>query len=85
MEDETKIVNCIGVGTRHTAAVGCIAFSQTQTNFFVSVSQDSCLKLWTLPETLKYNGKLFILRINPLFNKLVTLFFTTTQQNYLGK
>lgn len=57
MDEETKAVNCIGVGTRHTAAVGSVSFSQTETKFFVSVSQDLCLKLWDLPENLAYTGK----------------------------
>lgn len=58
MDEETKTMSCIGVGTRHTAAVGCVALSQTEAKFFVSISQDSCLKLWDLPENLTYTGKL---------------------------
>ncbi|XP_032519154.2 transducin beta-like protein 3 [Danaus plexippus] len=43
-------VKCIGVGTRHTASVGSVFASQTSANFFASVSQDSCLKIWTIPK-----------------------------------
>ncbi|RZC42608.1 Utp13 and/or WD40 domain containing protein [Asbolus verrucosus] len=43
---------CIGVGLRHTGSVGSIAFSNTSTNFFVSVSQDTCAKLWEVPKTI---------------------------------
>ncbi|XP_001601796.1 transducin beta-like protein 3 [Nasonia vitripennis] len=56
MDEETRTVNCIGSGTRHTAAVGCVAFSQTEAKFFVSISQDSCLKMWDLPENIAYTG-----------------------------
>ena len=61
MDEETNIVTCIGVGTRHTAAVGSIAISQAEAKFFASVSQDSCLKLWDLPESLVYTGKFLII------------------------
>lgn len=67
MDDETKIMTCIGLGTRHTGAVGSIALSQTETKFFASVSQDSCLKLWDLPESLENTGE-------PSFAKLITGF-----------
>lgn len=69
MDEETKIVNCIGVGTRHTAAVGSVAFSQAETKFFVSVSQDLCLKLWELPENLTNSGmiSIFIFIVNMYF------------------
>lgn len=70
MDEETKNVNCIGVGTRHTAAVGSVAFSQVETKFFVSVSQDLCLKLWELPENLNYTGK----NIINVFSVCVTFF-----------
>uniref|UniRef100_A0A1L8DGY2 Putative wd40-repeat-containing subunit of the 18s rrna processing complex n=1 Tax=Nyssomyia neivai TaxID=330878 RepID=A0A1L8DGY2_9DIPT len=43
-------VNCIGVGRKHTASVGAIAISRISTSFFVSVSQDLCLKLWSIPK-----------------------------------
>ena len=60
MIKEKKTMACIGVGTRHTAAVGCIAISQTNARFFVSVSKDCCLKLWDLPEKLDITGIVFI-------------------------
>ncbi|XP_011503744.1 PREDICTED: transducin beta-like protein 3 [Ceratosolen solmsi marchali] len=56
MDEKTKIVNCIALGIKHTAAVGCVALSQIEIKFFVSVSQDFCLKLWDLPENLSYTG-----------------------------
>jgi U3 small nucleolar RNA-associated protein 13 len=59
MDEKTKVMNCIGMGTRHNAAVGCVALSQVEVKFFVSVSQDCCLKLWDLPENLTYTGKSF--------------------------
>lgn len=52
MGKKTKKMSCIGSGTRHTASIGCVALSQASPSFFASVSQDSCLKLWTLPEKL---------------------------------
>jgi U3 small nucleolar RNA-associated protein 13 len=42
-------MSCVGVGLRHAGSVGSVAFSNTGTNFFVSVSQDTCLKLWEVP------------------------------------
>ncbi|KAJ8680434.1 hypothetical protein QAD02_016221 [Eretmocerus hayati] len=56
MDEETKSIVCIGIGTRHTAAVGSLALSQSEAKFFVSVSQDSCLKLWELPDELCNTG-----------------------------
>ncbi|XP_011308601.1 transducin beta-like protein 3 [Fopius arisanus] len=52
MSPETFTMKCIATGTRHTASVGSVALSQASTKFFVSVSQDQCLKLWHLPEKL---------------------------------
>lgn len=52
-------VNCVGVGVRHTGSVGSVAFSQMKLSFVVSVSQDTCLKIWELPnkftETMTLN------------------------------
>lgn len=42
---------CVGTGTKHTNAVGSVALSQNSGEFFVSVSQDQCLKLWTMPKS----------------------------------
>ncbi|XP_038212377.1 transducin beta-like protein 3 [Zerene cesonia] len=49
--DNSEII-CIGVGTRHTASVGSVCTSQTSNKFFCSVSQDNCLKVWTVPSEL---------------------------------
>ncbi|XP_059610208.1 transducin beta-like protein 3 [Phlebotomus argentipes] len=43
-------VTCIGVGSKHTSSVSSIAMSRSGTSFFASVSQDLCLKLWTIPK-----------------------------------
>lgn len=42
----------IASGERHTASVGSVALSQTSASFFVSVSQDQCLKVWNLPDKM---------------------------------
>ncbi|XP_043282160.1 transducin beta-like protein 3 [Venturia canescens] len=52
MNPETMEVSCIGCGVRHTASVGSVAISQVTGRFFASVSQDSCLKVWSLPEKI---------------------------------
>ncbi|CAO1348795.1 unnamed protein product [Diamesa hyperborea] len=44
---------CIGVGTKHTGAVGSVDFSKVSGSFFASVSQDQCLKLWKLPKVIE--------------------------------
>lgn len=43
-------IRCIGIGTKHTKAVGCVAFGKISHQIFASVSQDSCLKVWKLPK-----------------------------------
>lgn len=45
-------VQCIGVGNRHTGAVGSVAFGHISRTTFVSASQDTCIKLWALPKKL---------------------------------
>ncbi|XP_045448787.1 transducin beta-like protein 3 [Melitaea cinxia] len=45
-------IKCFGVGTRHTASVGSVFTSQTSHAFFTSVSQDSCLKIWSVPKEM---------------------------------
>lgn len=50
-------VLCIGVGARHTASVGSVFASQTSNDFFASVSQDSCLKVWSVPKDLTEVGQ----------------------------
>ncbi|XP_015175993.1 PREDICTED: transducin beta-like protein 3 isoform X2 [Polistes dominula] len=52
LDKETKIMACIASAVKHTAAVGCVCISQLSAKFFVSASQDSCLKFWSLPENL---------------------------------
>ncbi|XP_034948506.1 transducin beta-like protein 3 [Chelonus insularis] len=49
---ESETMYCIGSGVRHTSSVGSVALSNLSSNFFASVSQDSCLKLWSLPHEL---------------------------------
>ncbi|XP_075495418.1 protein TORMOZ EMBRYO DEFECTIVE [Primulina tabacum] len=39
---------CIGVGMGHMGAVGAVAFSKKNRNFFVSGSSDRTLKVWSL-------------------------------------
>lgn len=39
---------CIGVGIGHMGAVGAVAFSKKNQNFFVSGSSDRTLKVWSL-------------------------------------
>ncbi|KAJ4446143.1 hypothetical protein ANN_12835 [Periplaneta americana] len=48
--DSEFYATCISVGSRHTMSVGSVAFSQLSASFFLSVSQDSCLKLWKVPK-----------------------------------
>lgn len=43
----------LGSGTKHTAAVGSVTFGKTSSTICASVSQDTCLKIWTLPETFE--------------------------------
>lgn len=45
---ENDNVSCVAVGQRHTGSVTSLAFSQTATQFIVSASQDTCIKLWTV-------------------------------------
>lgn len=43
---------CVGVGAKHASSVGSIAFGRISHRFCVSVSQDTCLKLWSIPKVL---------------------------------
>lgn len=43
-------ITCIGLGARHTASVGSVFTAQTSSDFFTSVSQDNCLKVWRVPK-----------------------------------
>ncbi|CAH2006791.1 unnamed protein product [Acanthoscelides obtectus] len=49
---EGSTMSCIAVGMRHTASVGTVAFS-TSMKFVVSASQDTCVKVWEIPEQKK--------------------------------
>lgn len=46
MDITNHTVICLAHSVRHTSSVGCVALPQTTTNFFISASQDCCLKLW---------------------------------------
>lgn len=46
-------VRCIGVGKRHTGSVGTLSFFQLGATHFISASQDTCLKLWEIPENIE--------------------------------
>lgn len=59
LQDANNEIKCLGVGARHTASVGSVFTAQTSTEFFTSVSQDNCLKVWTVPkETNTFDHKL---------------------------
>ncbi|PIN23520.1 WD40-repeat-containing subunit of the 18S rRNA processing complex [Handroanthus impetiginosus] len=45
---ESQSQRCIGIGIGHMGAVGAIAFSKKNRNFFVSGSSDRTLKVWSL-------------------------------------
>ncbi|KAL2556453.1 Transducin family protein/WD-40 repeat family protein [Forsythia ovata] len=45
---ESQSNRCIGVGIGHMGAVGAVAFTKKQRNFFVSGSSDRTLKVWSL-------------------------------------
>ncbi|XP_017881942.1 transducin beta-like protein 3 [Ceratina calcarata] len=55
MDKETAKVSCIASSTRHTAPVGSVAVSSS-CKFLASVSQDSCLKLWDIPDDIDLNS-----------------------------
>lgn len=45
-------IRCLGIGTKHTKAVGSVAFGKISHQTFASVSQDTCIKVWSLPKDL---------------------------------
>lgn len=47
------IIKCVGVGQRHTGSVGAVAFNHLKATFALSASQDTCLKLWEIPNKLE--------------------------------
>lgn len=52
VDPEGHAAKCVGVGSRHTLSVGSVVLSQMSASFFLSVSQDLCLKLWRVPKKL---------------------------------
>ncbi|XP_076764821.1 transducin beta-like protein 3 [Xylocopa sonorina] len=52
MDKETYKMSCIAYASRHTAPIGSVAVSRSS-KFFASVSQDSCLMLWNLPNSIE--------------------------------
>lgn len=48
-------IRCVGIGTKHTKAVGSVAFGKISHQTFASVSQDTCVKVWKLPKELDPN------------------------------
>lgn len=42
-------ITCIGIGTKHTRTVGAVAFGRITHHLFTSVAQDTCIKVWRLP------------------------------------
>ncbi|CAL7933041.1 unnamed protein product [Xylocopa violacea] len=53
MDKETNKMSCIASASRHTAPIGSVAISRSS-KFFTSVSQDSCLMLWNLPNNIEF-------------------------------
>ncbi|KAF2900930.1 hypothetical protein ILUMI_05253 [Ignelater luminosus] len=52
-------VACVGIGMRHTGSVDTISFCNLTTNFAVSGSQDTCVKVWQIPQKLELNASLY--------------------------
>ncbi|KAJ6648170.1 Transducin beta-like protein 3 [Pseudolycoriella hygida] len=44
------IISLLATGTKHTSSVGSVAFGKTSHILCASVSQDNCLKVWTIPK-----------------------------------
>ncbi|XP_018044138.1 PREDICTED: transducin beta-like protein 3 [Atta colombica] len=57
LDKDTMRMSCIGHAVRHTASISSIAISQTLPKFFTTVAQDSCLKLWELPNNLESHNQ----------------------------
>lgn len=49
----TFTVTLLGTGTKHTSSVGSVAFGKLSHTICASVSQDTCLKVWTIPKTFE--------------------------------
>lgn len=57
LQNDNTVV-CIGIGLRHTGSIDSVAFCNLSTNFALSGSQDTCLKVWELPKKFKENSNL---------------------------
>jgi U3 small nucleolar RNA-associated protein 13 len=44
---------CVAIGIKHTNAVGSVDIGKMSGDFFVSVSQDQCMKLWKMPKKVE--------------------------------
>lgn len=58
MLSEGQKITCVGLGMRHTGSVGSVSFSQLKLSFLVSVSQDTCVKMWQIPAKFEENSSL---------------------------
>lgn len=48
-------IQCRAIGTKHTSAVGSLAFGHISHTICASVSQDTCIKIWSLPKIFDTN------------------------------
>lgn len=46
-------IKCRAIGTKHTSSVGSIAFGHISHTICASVSQDTCIKIWSIPKTFE--------------------------------
>ncbi|KAH0640950.1 hypothetical protein KY285_037536 [Solanum tuberosum] len=53
---------CVGVGIGHMGAVGAVAFSKKEWNFFVSGSSDCTLKVWNMDAVSGNNEEIITLK-----------------------
>lgn len=53
-------VRCVGIGTKHTKSVGSVAFGKISHETIVSVSEDSCIKVWNVPKKFEPNEEINI-------------------------
>ncbi|KAG5584233.1 hypothetical protein H5410_044667 [Solanum commersonii] len=53
---------CVGVGIGHMGAVGAVAFSKKERNFFVSGSNDRTLKVWNMDAVSGNNEEIITLK-----------------------
>lgn len=64
IDPSDSTVTCIGIGNKHTKAVGCVAFGKISHTSFASVSQDTCLKMWNVPKTIEKGSVLSLNCVN---------------------